>query len=389
MSLKKIALVGNMNNNFFVLLRYLISWGYNNSHLYYLSSEPSHFSPENDTYNKDFLKKTSKINVGDITILNNEKRKKIQILLKNYDFIICSGPSMGLLHFSSIKIDLFIPYGSDLYDLPFPKFTKNVYYYIRKLHFSRHQRLAIKKIKYISIADEPQHLMIALETIGFKGELLKSGVPMMYPEKESYSSTFSDEVKQIKNNYKCVLFHQSRENWHDCKDPKANKGNNILYEGLSKFISTHPNLGKNVAIISLEYGNDVEKSKKLIKKLGIKNNVFWFPKMKRRDLLQGLKISDIIAGQFVVSYFTYGAVFEALANSKPLLHYLDKEKYKNFTPYPFLNASNPDEISDNLLMFFKDEAKMVKIGNEGGKWYSEFFISNVKKDIEKIIKKEC
>ena len=44
----------------------------------------------------------------------------------------------------------------------------------------------------------------------------------------------------------------------------------------------------------------------------------------------GISLSDLVAGEFNNSWFTYGVVFEAMAMGKPIIHHRNDSIYKNF-----------------------------------------------------------
>ena len=50
---KKIGLIGNMNNNFFALTRYLRDAGYQ-AELIIVGEENAHFPPQSDSYEENF-----------------------------------------------------------------------------------------------------------------------------------------------------------------------------------------------------------------------------------------------------------------------------------------------------------------------------------------------
>ena len=97
---KKIALIGNSNNNFFSLTRFLKDKGYE-ADLFLCNNELSHFHPSNDTYSLDFMQYTFRLPFGNLYWFLDEiemlqKNKHIMQKFSNYDVIFACGIFYGL-----------------------------------------------------------------------------------------------------------------------------------------------------------------------------------------------------------------------------------------------------------------------------------------------------
>src|SRR5207249_1476051 len=115
--------------------------------------------------------------------------------------------------------------------------------------------------------------------------------------------------------------------WKNPEDPFAQKGNDRLVNAYAKFLTGRPEV--RACLVMFEYGDDVEETKSLVRALDIEKNVRWFPAMYRKDLMVGLSLSDIGCGEFAISCFGAGTVYETLAMGKPLLHYRDDAQHRN------------------------------------------------------------
>ena len=112
----RIAFVGNMNNNFFCLMRLLRDRGIS-SDLLLFKNEFEHFLPEADSFDEnDYVLSSVKRltwSYGATDFFNTSK-KEISSVISNYDFIIGLGPAPAYLSKANRDLDLFIPYGGDL-----------------------------------------------------------------------------------------------------------------------------------------------------------------------------------------------------------------------------------------------------------------------------------
>ena len=119
--LMKIALIDNMNNNFFAIARYFHELKIEADLFLIPDRSNFHFDPRHDTWHNlndcEWIK--------EFPITSNWKNYYLPIgtylnkTFKKYDKLIACGASIGLLWRAGLKADIFIPYGSDLYNLPF------------------------------------------------------------------------------------------------------------------------------------------------------------------------------------------------------------------------------------------------------------------------------
>jgi hypothetical protein len=234
-----IALLGNMNNNFFTLARYLRDIGYA-PHVFIFPYEPSHFRPETDTYSEEYESLVSYLPWGNAFDLLSTTKDQIRKHVGGYDYYLASGTGPAYLAKAEIRIDLFIPYGADLYDLPFFKIvrpTKLFHYFI----FTRYQQKGIRTSRYINILDNSALFKNKLDEIRFDGVRSYSGFPTVYATQfgsgqiaQQYSKSIHYQVfKKIRDKYELVIFHHSRHCWKDEPDPISLKDNDKLLRGVA------------------------------------------------------------------------------------------------------------------------------------------------------------
>ena len=114
----RVALVGNQNNNFFSIIRYLRDRGVD-ADLLTLSSESEHFLPQHDTYGDEYLTYTKAVTWGSYKTIYTVTAGTIREDLAPYDFIIACDVALAFIEKASLTTDVFIPYGADLRVFPF------------------------------------------------------------------------------------------------------------------------------------------------------------------------------------------------------------------------------------------------------------------------------
>ncbi|MCO7223796.1 glycosyltransferase [Pleionea sp. CnH1-48] len=387
----KIACIGNMNNNMFNIVRYLRLNGYDAT-LFLLEDEKEHFHPSKDSFCDSYKNYTVELPWGNAYKLNQFSPDEIRSAIDGYDFFIGCGTAAAYLNKAGIDMDIFVPYGSDFYSAPFFKLVhpKRI---LKRIVFSSLQSKGILRAKCILIDSSNEIFEQPFKKLNYQGVRLNNGVPMIFfpeysPEKiskycgEMSSFKIMDELRSRK---KLLIFHHSRHVWKSLSDPISVKRNDRLLRALSELVHKHHL--KDIHLITLEYGEDVSSSKELIKELAIEEHVTWLPKMSRKELMAGIMKSDIVAGEFNMSWFSYGVVYEAMVASKPILHYREDSLYKEQYPemYPMLNAKEVDEIVDRLIESYKNRANMLKIGKSANQWFRQYVVDEPIRVISKLI----
>lgn len=379
-----------MNNNFFSLVRYLRDRGLETD-LLLRNNEFDHFMPNADSFTEDYKSYTHKLSWGHVSTWYTTPKSKIESDLTKYDFTIGCGTVPAFMEKIKRQLDLFIPYGADLYGFPFMKFP----WYIPFLYqFSRAQAKGIKSSKHICLDYANDLFEKPIKKLAPVGKRHYLAIPMLYlPEYSSENIRhfskqypFSKKFQTIRNNHFPIIFHQTRHNWKTSPDIFTWKGNDQLVKGFASFVKSSETK-YNPALILFEYGADVKATKQLIIDLNIEKNVYWFPKMSRKELMIGLSHADIGASEFANSWLFCGTVIESLAMEKPLLHYREDNLYTDHYPklYPLMNAKTDYDISQHLNNYVNNPSTYKNMGKEGKKWLEKFFIDKPLKQIIKII----
>lgn len=377
----KVALVDNMNNNFFAIARYLRDLGAD-AHLYLIpNSSHSHFDPQADTFHD--LKHVDWIKAFpfDYSVRSIFKLKgKLFNIFHDYDYVIACGQSVGFLYASGIEVDMFIPYGSDLYDIPFfrsPDFCNPVKYLAQCLVRFLRSSIQSKGIKRSATVISNTNWVMA-EKAATKLGVRSTNLPrlMIYPE---ITDTSLDPHWTFMSDYDFKVFSPTRHLWKTNLDPMPDflenggmKRNDKLIRAFARVVDL--GLFDNPCLILFEFGYDVEHSKALIKELGMEKRVIWKPLLPRKIIMQGMARASIVADQFRVamSATSSGITNEALAVGVAVVANTDGAIFDPHDPYfgaPILDAIEEDQIVSIFTDFAADREKYVAIGKAGQDWF--------------------
>lgn len=392
---RKIAFVDNMNHNLFVMARYFHDIGFDCS-LYIIPNAPKQFDPSTDTLNKVKWIKYFPCDYSPKSFIVTPT-KKIFTEFKSYNFIVACGFSVGLLNKSNINIDLFLPYGADIFNYPFKPNYRNIFHYIPRLFLSffrsKMQFDGIKKSKIVFCSDLDLRSKNALKLIGKKNTYcLSSRVYLNELDKIlKISSNQWDYLKQ----HDIIIFSPSRHLWKTNSDPMPDfkshggmKGNDLLINAFAKIVKNK--VYKSPILILIDYGTDVPHSKKLILDLKIQKNVKWIPIMKRKEILILMSKCSFVADQFREGLFSAssGITQESLAVGTPIItNASNAHVIKNDPHYgaPYLQAKSTLEILKFLNDYKDNKMKYIKMGNIGKKWFQDNLAIGLAKKQSQII----
>jgi len=377
----KVACIGNMNNNLCALARYFRDAGMD-THLFLLDYEHSHFHPSADMFDLAYQKYTHQLAWGHPFRFLSVSPDEVARDLEGYDKLVGCGTAPAFLNKIGRALDLFVPYGNDIYEYPFFQFHKNPKHLVHYLSFSSSQRDGIRKARYVSYDETNGIHERKLAPLRLGGRRIRVPPPCLYaPDWEPgavlrfcHRSHWYEELAKIRAASDLVVFHHCSQRWASFRDPFLNKGNDKLVRGFAEFVG----LGRaiNPVLIMVEYGPDVLATKRLVSDLGIEQFVRWLPQMHRKEIRIALSLADIVAGEFGLSYVTYGVVNEGLASAKPVMHHRDDELYlgQYEALYPMINADSPGRIAQGLADYVQDPVRYKRMGEEGRRWFQGFVI---------------
>ena len=374
----KVALIGNMNNNFYSFFRYFKDLKID-VELLIFKNEPKIFDIKNDEPDNIDKIKIKKLSWGDRFDLIKTPKIKIYNDLKKYDVLIGCGLSPAFCYKAGLHLDIFVPYGADIYyftkfNLTYPKNLLSL------LYTSYYQKKGLKQCK-IWHMPLTNHLYEDVFN-NYKGKAKRwiDGIPYVYHKaynKNFIKKTTEPNLKKfldIRKKNKILLFSPSRLVWGRNKNDPNDKGTDILLKGIKIF--KEKNLNTSISLILMNYGTDLLKTKNLIEKLDLKKEVILLKRQPRINILYMMKQSDIICCQFKNSWLSYGVVFEALAMAKIVMTYrndnLYKKRYKSL--YPIININVPKKIDHHISKYIKNKNEYLEMGKQGKKWYMEYCV---------------
>ncbi|MBT7556720.1 hypothetical protein HN615_07320 [Candidatus Woesearchaeota archaeon] len=398
----KVAIIGNMNNNGFSIMRYFRDLGVD-AHLFYFSNDSSwpmeHFSPEKDTWEFEKWKQyIHKLNIENcyLAITGNPikfilppSKKNIKRIFSNYSIIVGSGIAPALFERIGLSLDIYYPYAIGVESVNDPEFLMQ----IRRSNFLRKFVLNYVRQKQIDGIKKAQHCLnsemsLTKQTFREIGkDFIPLDIPMVYTGERNLavsklpSRILSLADKINKCDYK--VFSHARLLWKREQQfsadewDKTNKHSDWIIIGFSEFVKCHPEI--RPLLVLTEYGADIVASKQLCKKLKIEKFVLWIPLMSRREIMYLLSICDIGIGEFMITPgVKWGGVgWEVLSSGKPLIqsfNFTEDNFFKIFghKPPPILDAKSSSEITSHLVEMYINKDKRIQIGRRSREWFNEF-----------------
>lgn len=174
-------------------------------------------------------------------------------------------------------------------------------------------------------------------------ELVSNGVQYL----ERYDDMYIDELSEMYNK-KSVwgtntlkIICATRFHFITSKDSNENKGNDIIIEGLAKYIK---NKNQNVEIHFFEKGPDVKNAKKLCDELQISDKVIWHQEKSLHELLELYEEMHICFDQVGTNWIGAIGIYGIIMGIPTIVN---AENYKD--KLPVIQAKTFDEIYNGLI----------------------------------------
>lgn len=408
-----------MNNANFSLMRYFRDLGADAHLLLYAGDgigSLSHFKPECDTWDidkwKSYIHQTSIPNapvavfnfpcswiIGTRSIIRScmglrdgialpVSKYKIRSTYAGYDRLVASGISPATLIRAGITLDIFFPYSNGVEFLGTGEFLVRFGGRLgfNKLIFSRvaqRQSAGIRASRYVLNAE----MAITNDVLlGIDVKSQKLPIVAVYGEEVQPEAPPTKKLKIVDASIKTsdfTVLHHARLLWMNPGSYSAeawikeNKNTDWLLYGFSDLIKKRPNLKPLLLIV--EYGPDIEVTKRLVTELGIDNYIYWLPKMERRELMWLLSRVSVGVGEFydMKRMIWGGTGWEVLASSKPLLQGFnfengEYEQIFGYPPPPMLPVKTQNDILRHLVCMADHPDKREAIGRGAKEWYDRF-----------------
>jgi hypothetical protein len=377
----KIALVDNMNNNFFAIARYMRDLGVV-AHLYLIpGSSHAHFHPQSDTFENvsamDWVREFPAPYKPRALAAARRLRKQFA----NYDLVVTCGSAAGLLHWAGVRTDVFIPYGGDLFDTPYVERQRTrvqgpvsmARYLLWSRPLAQIQCAGIRESRLVIYNENWEAAAQAVKRIGAFGLSLPR---LMVYNREKFTQS---ERWDFLRKHDFVLFSQARQYWcsdldqlHDFAEHGGLKRNDKLIRAFARSLANCP--FKSPILVLFEFGPDVEASKRLVQDCGIAERVVWAPMMDRKSIMSGLRFASLGADQFRHGWSgtSGGTGSEIMAAGVPLMTNTNGATTDPSDPFyqaPIIDVLEEQQIHGVLLDYWNNPSKYTALGTEAGRWF--------------------
>lgn len=397
----KIAVIGNMNNNGFALMRYFRDLGAD-AHLLLNANDGrgtlAHFRPENDTWDIaawcPYIHQTSIPNAPIaalgfpyaqmISAMSRSQQPvsvaQIRHAYSGYDRFVTSGIIPAVMHRAGLRPDIFFPYSTGiefsgskefvdrikgLRAVPLRAVAKAQARGIRSAHAVLNAEMGLTHTKLQELGVQPQAL----------------GIPMVYLEtgpKALPNPRLRALREEIAAHDMTVLHHArlmwenpgyAPQNWE-----MQNKHNDYAIHGFAQLCMSRPKA--KLLLIVLEYGPNIAATKRLVAELGIEKQVRWLPKMPRKEILWLLRHVTASFGEFYEMHHTLwgGTGWEAMAAGVPVIQNFrfEDDAYERLfgtPPPPLMAVRRREDICHALEKLYDAPDHAKHIGAQLQGWF--------------------
>jgi len=316
-------------------------------------------------FKKSFPKRKDQLNINDIFPYLETGRVWAQ-LFSHFDVIQCYGahPIWGLI--SGTKVPYVCLEHGTLRD-----FTMG------NVGIHRIISLAYKESKHTFITNG--------DCIKYAKKLkLNPHSAMIHPlDLEPFRTEETEAISKLRHKYEAdvLLFCPIRHDWKI-------KGVNTCIESLPFILEK---TDKRVKLVLCEWGKEIDRSKELIKTLGLTDNVIWIRPLSKIPLARHLKAADVVLDQMTLPHFG-GTAPQALAAGTPvIMSYRPKSTAWMFSePAPILAAFTPQEIA-NCAIKALDKKWLKEFRITARNWIdtyhsTEFLLNEHMKVYKKVLK---
>jgi glycosyltransferase involved in cell wall biosynthesis len=190
------------------------------------------------------------------------------------------------------------------------------------------------------------------------------------------------QYKLEKPEFDTVFFHPSALDWSYRGRGRALSGlkyNDRFIRAFARYVQE----GHNSLAIIVDWGVDKEKTRDLVRELGIDSNVQFISPMPKRNLINYYNGADVVIDQFGVGWFALVAL-EAMSCAKPVMVYANNRYSQLFYSEepPVLNCQTEDEIYQQLLKA-SDKEYREHLGRQAREWVLKYH--HWEKVIDKLI----
>jgi glycosyltransferase involved in cell wall biosynthesis len=165
-----------------------------------------------------------------------------------------------------------------------------------------------------------------------------------------------------------VFFSPTRQHWIN-ENPSLAKGNDRAIRALKSVADR----GLDCRLELVEWGQDVEASKRLVRELGLEERVQWLPTMKKRELWACYLTTHAVLDQFLLPAIG-GVTFEAMALGRRVITALDiaaNERFFGAAP-PLFACRTSEEIATAMMQIKRDPEDSERRGAAARAWIRRY-----------------
>jgi len=155
-----------------------------------------------------------------------------------------------------------------------------------------------------------------------------------------------------------VLVAPSRHDWDI-------KGTDRMLRGFAELVRSRP----RALLLVFEWGLELDRSRALIRELGIEQNVRWSLPLPKLRLIDAYRAADVVLDQFLIG--TFGAVApEAMACGAPVVMAFEPELHAWCFPEPppLVDARTAEDIHRTLARLAAEPDERRELGARGREW---------------------
>lgn len=161
-----------------------------------------------------------------------------------------------------------------------------------------------------------------------------------------------------------ILFAPARQDWQE-------KGTDKI---LRAFAQLRKTVHARVVLLSASWGKDIHKARDYIKNEGLESEVIWIEPLPRTMLVDYYRAADVVLDQFTLGTYGGKALLEAMACGKPVITSFNHQIHTwCFTEMPpVCSASNEVEVYNWLVNLISDPQSRQEYGRRGRQWIEKY-----------------
>jgi glycosyltransferase involved in cell wall biosynthesis len=170
-----------------------------------------------------------------------------------------------------------------------------------------------------------------------------------------------------RHNADFLLFAPARQNWKI-------KGNDRVFRAFAQLLAR----GVRGALLVPAWGQEVERSERLVAELGLGDRVVWLKPMSEPLMFQHYQACDAVLDQFQLGVFGF-VTCKAMACGVPVITSYDEIHHEwCFEEHPpLLRARTEKDIFDALLALAQDRSRVREIGAASRRWVDRYHSKRV------------